>query len=137
MEDLFLSFAYRWQYEDGEYSAISPFSQTAFSPGPFEIDYSTYDNSAMINSFNSVNIGFNTGGKNVKSVDLIFKFSTSQTINVIERFNKVDQGWLDNQSQTIPFTNKKIYTALPEEQLLRLYDNVPRKAQAQTIMGKH
>lgn len=135
MDDLFLSFAYRWQYEDGEYSAISPFSQTAFSPGPFQIDYSTYDNSAMINSFNSVNIGFNTGGKNVKSVDLIFKFSTSQTINVIEKFNKVDQGWLDNESQTIPFTNKKIYTALPEEQLLRLYDNVPRKAQAQTIMG--
>jgi len=135
MEELFLSFAYRWQYEDGEYSAISPFSQTAFSPGPFQIDYSTYDNSAMINIFNSVNIGFDTGGKNVKDVDLIFKFSTSQTINVIERFNKVDQGWLDNESQTIPFTNKKIYTALPESQLLRLYDNVPRKAQAQTIMG--
>ena len=135
MEDLFLSFAYRWQYEDGEYSAISPFSQTAFSPGPFEINYSTYDNSAMLNSFNSVNIGFNTGGKNVKSVDVIFKFSTSQSINVIERFNKVDQGWLDNELKSIPFTNKKIYTALPEEQLLRLYDNVPRKAQAQTIMG--
>jgi len=135
MEELFLSFAYRWQYEDGEYSAMSPFSQTAFSPGPFQIDYSTYDNSSMVNSFNSVNISFNTGGKNVKAVDVLFKFSTSQSVNVIERYNKVDQGWLDNELQIIPFTNKKIYTALPEEQLLRLYDNVPRKAQAQTIMG--
>ena len=30
---------------------------------------------------------------------------------------------------------KKIFTTLPEAQLLRLFDNVPKKAQAQTIMG--
>ena len=135
MEDLFLSFAYRWQYEDGEYSAISPFSKVAFTPGPFQLNYDTYLNDGMKNIFNSVNISFNSGGRNVKDVDVLFKFSTSQSINVIERYNKVDQGWLDNTIQTIPFNNKKIYTALPEEQLLRLYDNVPKVAQAQTIMG--
>ena len=72
----------------------------------------------MRNIFNSVNITFNTGGRNVKDVDVVFKFSTSQSVNVIERFNKVNEGWLDNTEQTITFTNKKIYTALPEEQLL-------------------
>jgi len=135
MEDLFLSFAYRWQYEDGEYSALSPFSQVAFTPGPFQLNYDTYDNDSMQNIFNSVSISFDTGGKNVKDVDIIFKFSTSQSVNVIERYNKVNQGWLDNVNQSIDFTNKKIYTTLPEEQLLRLYDNVPKIAQAQTIMG--
>jgi len=135
MEDLFLSFAYRWQYEDGEYSAISPFSQTAFSPGPFRLDYSTFDNAAMVNTFNSVKITFETGGRNVVSVDVLFKFSTSQNVNVIERFNKSDEGWSDNDSENITFTNKKIFTALPAEQLLRLFDNVPRVAQAQTLMG--
>jgi hypothetical protein len=89
----------------------------------------------MKNIFNSVSISFNTGGRNVEDVDVLFKFSTSQSINVIERYNKVDQGWLDNTTQSIQFTNKKIYTALPEEQLLRLYDNVPRIAQSLTIMG--
>ena len=79
----------------------------------------------MRNIFNSVNTTFNTGGRNVKDVDVVFKFSTSQSVNVIERFNKVNEGWLDDTEQTITFTNKKIYTALPEEQLLRLYDNVP------------
>ena len=53
----------------------------------------------------------------------------------IERFNKLDQGWLDNVEQTFQFTNQKIYTVLPEAQLLRLFDNVPKIAQAQTLMG--
>ncbi len=135
MDDLFLSFAYRWQYEDGEYSAISPFTKTSFIPGPFNINYDTFNNDGMKNIFNSVNISFDVGGRNVKDVDVLFKFSTSQSVNVIERYNKVDQGWIDNTTQTIQFTNKKIYTALPEEQLLRLYDNVPRLAQSLTIMG--
>ena len=135
MDDLFLSFAYRWQYEDGEYSAISPFTRVSFTPGPFQINYDTYNNDGMKNIFNSVNISFDVGGRNVKDVDVLFKFSTSQSVNVIERYNKIDQGWLDNTTQSIQFTNKKIYTALPEEQLLRLYDNVPRLAQALTIMG--
>ena len=135
MDELLLSFAYRWQYEDGEYSALSPFSQVAFTPGAFEINYQTYDNDGMSNIFNTTDITFDTGGRNVKDVDVIFKFSTSQSVNVIERFNKVNEGWLDNIQQTLTFTNKKIFTTLPEAQLLRLFDNVPKKAQAQTIMG--
>lgn len=135
MEELLLSFAYRWQYEDGEYSALSPFSQVAFTPGPFKINYQTYDNDGMLNVFNTTDVTFNTGGRNVKDLDVVFKFSTSQTVNVIERFNKLNEGWLDNAEQTLSFTNKKIFTTLPEAQLLRLFDNVPKKAQAQTIMG--
>ena len=53
-----LSFAYRWQYEDGEYSALSPFTEYAFTPGPFRIDYANFYNEGMRNIFNSVNIDF-------------------------------------------------------------------------------
>ena len=28
----------------------------------------------------------------------------------IERFNKLNEGWVDNTTQTLTFTNKKIYT---------------------------
>lgn len=135
MEEILLSFAYRWQYEDGEYSALSPFSEYAFTPGPYNFNYRTFGQEGMRNSFNSVNVNFNTGSKNVKNLDVVFKFSTSTSVNVIERFNKLNEGWVDNSEQNITFTNKKVFTALPEEQLLRLYDNVPLKAQAQTIMG--
>ncbi len=133
--DKFISFAYRYKYKDGEYSALSQFSDIAFEPGNFSIDYSTFENAGMENIFNSVNINFNTGDKNVVGVDLCFKFSDSNIINVIEKYNKKQEGWFDNSNQEISFTNKKIYTTLTESELLRLFDNVPRLAKAQTTMG--
>jgi hypothetical protein len=133
--DKFVSFAYRYKYKDGEYSALSQFSDIAFEPGNFGINYSTFENSGMQNVFNSVNISFNTGDSNVIGVDLCFKFSDSNIINVIEKYNKKQEGWFDNSIQEITFTNKKIYTTLTESELLRLFDNVPRLAKAQTTMG--
>ena len=135
MNERFISFAYRYKYKDNEYSALSQFSEIAFEPGNFEIDYSTFDNKAMQNIFNSVNISFNTGDKHVIGIDLCFKLSDSNIINVIERYNKSEQGWVDNNIQTISFNNRKIYTTLTESELLRLYDNVPRTAKSQTSMG--
>ena len=135
MTERFISFSYRYKYKDNEYSALSQFSEISFEPGNFEIDYAAFNNKAMQNIFNSVNISFNTGSKNVIGVDLCFKLSDSNIINVIERYKKSEQGWLDNEIQTISFNNRKIYTTLTESELLRLYDNVPRTAKSQTTMG--
>ena len=135
METRMISFAYRYQYQDEEYSALSQFTDIAFAPGVFAYDPATNLNKGMINIYNAVNIGFNTGGSNVIGVDLVFKFANSNIINVIEKFKKADFGWPDNSTQTQVFTNSKIYTTLPESELLRLYDNVPLIAKAQTIMA--
>ena len=131
----FISFAYRYKYKDNEYSALSQFTDIAFEPGSFRIDYSTFDNVGMQNIFNSVEVSFSTGGENVIGIDLCFKESDSNIVNVIEKYNKKDQAWIDNSTQSIIFNNKKIYTTLLESELLRLYDNVPHVAKAQTIMG--
>lgn len=133
--DKFISFAYRYKYKDGEYSALSQFSEIAFEPGNFSIDYSIFQNTGMENVFNAVDVIFNTGDKNVIGIDLCFKLSDSNIINVIEKYNKKQEGWLDNTTQQLTFTNKKIYTTLTESELLRLFDNVPRLAKAQTTMG--
>ena len=135
MDDKFISFAYRYKYRDGEYSALSQFSEIAFTPGPFAINYETFENSGMFNTFNSVAVSFNTGPSNVVGVDLCFKLSDSNIVNIIDKYNKLEQGWLDNDTEIINFTNQKIYTALTESELLRLFDNVPRLAKAQTTMG--
>jgi hypothetical protein len=135
MDDKFISFAYRYKYKDGEYSALSQFSDIAFTPGEFAINYETFENSGMFNAYNSVNVSFNTGSSNVVGVDLCFKLSDSNIVNVIDKYDKHDQGWLDNDTETINFTNQKIYTALTESELLRLFDNVPRLAKSQTTMG--
>jgi hypothetical protein len=65
----------------------------------------------------------------------LYKDSNSNVIYVIERFNKEDYGWGDNSTQSYVFTNSKIYTVIGADELLRLYDNVPRTAEAQTIMA--
>ena len=135
METRMISFAYRYKYEDDEYSALSQFTDIAFVPNAFSLDVSTNLNDGMKNIYNAVEVGFNTGGANVVGIDLIFKFSDSNVLNVIEKFIKKDFGWSDNSIQTQIFSNSKIYTILPESELLRLYDNVPRTAKAQTIMG--
>ena len=135
METRMISFAYRYKYKDDEYSALSQFTDIAFIPGAFLLDVSTNLNSGMKNIYNAVEISFNTGSDNVVAIDLIFKFADSTLLNVIEKFNKADFGWPNNSIQTQVFSNSKIYTILSSNELLRLYDNVPRTAKAQTIMG--
>jgi hypothetical protein len=131
----FVSFAYRYKYLDGEYSAMSQFSDAAFIPSGFNLNEDLYVNDGMSNIYNAADISFNTGNSNVVEVALCFKLNDSNVINVIEKFDKEEQGWLDNSTQTIEFGAKRVYTTLPESELLRIYDNVPREAKAQTIMG--
>ena len=135
LENRFISFAYRYRYQDDEYSATSLFSLPAFQPNNFLFSPSNYVNEGMLNRYNAVNVSFNTGSSRVKQVDLLYKDSNTNSIYVIERFDKDDYGWADNTTQTFLFTNSKIYTTLGSDELLRLYDNVPRTAKAQTIMG--
>ena len=135
IEDKFIRFSYRYKYKNGEYSALSEFSDLAFRPGQFRLDYGNYDMVGMKNSSNIVNVSFNTGPSDVVGVDLCFKLSNSSIINVIEKYNKKDKGWTDDDDVSVEFNNQKIYTTLPQSELLRVYDNVPKRAKAQTTIG--
>ena len=135
LEDRFISFAYRYRYEDGEYSATSQFSAPSFIPGAFDYDPTTALNEGMLNTKNAVNVIYNTGGPLVKSVDLLFKDMNSSVIKIIEKINKKEQGIADNTNEQFLFDNSKIFTVLPSSEILRLFDNVPRLADAQILMG--
>lgn len=135
LEDRFICFAYRYKYADGEYSATSQFTVPTFLPGTFNYNIATALNDGMLNTTNQCEIIYNTGGPLVKSIELLFKDMNSSVIKIIEELDKVKLGLTDNADETYIFTNSKIFTILPESEILRLYDNVPRLAQAQTIMG--
>ena len=135
LKDRFISFAYRYRYSDNEYSATSLFTNPAFQPGAFRFDTNNYFNVGMENRYNTAQISFNTGPSRVKEVDLLFKDSNTNNIFVIEKFNKEEYGWADNSVQTYSFTNSKVYAVIGQDELLRLYDNVPKTAKAQTIQG--
>jgi hypothetical protein len=135
MESRFICFAYRYLYENGEYSATSQWSEPAFKPKPFDFSVNSYLNDGMQNQFNTAIVTYNTGGPLVVGIDLLFKETTSNVIKVIEKLNKSDLGFTNNENRTFTFTNSKIFTILPESELSRLFDNVPLLAKAQTIMG--
>lgn len=135
LEERFICFAYRYLYADGQYSATSQWSDIAFTPNGFELTIEAYLNEGMINAFNACQVTYWTGNSLVLGIDLLFKQSESNIIKIIEKQNKADLGIANDTYKTLTFDNSKIFTVLSEAELLRLYDNVPRFAQAQTLMG--
>lgn len=135
INDKFLSFAYAYRYLDGYMSALSPFTTAAYSPHSFKLDQQTFENEGMQNIFSAVDIEFNTGSKRVTDVMIVFKESNSNIPYVIDTFNKKDNLWGDDENQSFRFSNSKIYRLLDENELLRLYDAVPRKAKAMDLLG--
>ena len=135
MDERFICFAYRYKYSNNEYSATSQWSLPAFSPKPFNLSLESALNEGMVNNFNTVEVTYNTGSSLVTEIELLFKEASSNTINIIESFNKNELGLGDNNNETMMFDNNKIFTILADSEILRLYDNVPLLAKAQTIMG--
>ena len=135
LEDKFFSFSYRYKYLDGEYSALSSFTNYAFFPSTLSIDFQTMENKGMKNSFNIIDISFNTGSKNVVGIELVYKASNSNTVFVIQEFDKDKEGWGNNEVHKFSFKNSKKYKSLAEDELFRTYDNVPLKALCLEIIG--
>lgn len=135
IENKFLTFAYRYKYLDGGYSALSSFTNYAFAPSEFDLDFQTMENNGMQNNFNAVRIGFNTGDERVTDIELVFKESNTSVPYIIESFNKKDEAWNDNESQNFLFANNKYIAALPVDEFLKDFDNVPRKAKALELIG--
>ncbi len=135
LSNRFICFAYRYQYANGEYTATSQWTEPAFDPNIYEYNFATNTNEGMINTISGIDIVFNSGSSLVKSVQLLYKESSSNVIKIIEKLDKNLLGYADNIDYSFAFNNSKIFTVLPESELLRLYDNVPLRAVAQTIMG--
>ena len=137
----FPRFAYRYKYYDGEYSAMSPFSSIAFLPGSFNYHPKKGYNLGMTNRLSQVNIKdfVSDVPDGVIAVELLYKDDASPSIYVIDNIkynsallNNGNNAWLDNEYIV---TSEQVSQVLPSNQLLRPWDNVPKKALAQEITG--
>ncbi len=135
MEDRLLSFAYRYRYANGEYSATSQFTAPSFVSKPFLFTPESFTNEGMENATNACTITYNSGNELVVGVDILYKEMDDSIIRVVEKIDKASNGIADNTDYEYVFDNSKIFTILPQSEILRLYDNVPRLAKAQTIIG--
>ena len=132
--------ACRYRYQDGEYSAISPFSQVVFLPGSFDYHPIKGYNVGMTNRLKSIDVsGFmNNIPDGVVSIDLIYKEDSSPNLYIIDTITpsyKLANTKIPWDEGTYTMESETIKEAIESNQLLRPWDSVPRKALAQEITG--
>ena len=127
-QNTFPRFAYRWRYNDNRYSSYSPFSSVAFIGDSF--DFTPYKgiNKGMTNYVRSVQIsGFTTAPADVEKIEILYKDSASNNIYKIEE--------IEPTVTSFSVESKVFGPVIEANQLLRPYDNVPKKAKSQEIIG--
>jgi len=124
----FPRFACRWKYEDGEYSVFSPFSEVAFLPGEARYSAKNGYNEGMVNTVRKINLyEFDTPPDNVEEVEILYKESNNNNVYTVESIKK-DELF---SKGLYSVTSEIIYKVVENNQLLRAWDNVPKKARAQ------
>lgn len=134
LKEVMYHFSYRYLYLDNEYSKLVPFTNVAFFPKKFNYNFATQSNESMVNMFNQVEITFNTGGKLVKEIQLVFIESNSLVVNVIDDFNKKKLNYVDNEDILFKFSKDKTYRVLSSNVLKDSFSNVPLSAKSQTVI---
>jgi hypothetical protein len=146
-EDKFPRFSYRYKYSDNEYSTFAPWSEVAFLPTTFDYDPKKGWNKGMVNNIRFIKIsGFRPSvyglpaGKDVIEVDILYKEDSSPNVYLVETISPVDI--LQSGLSTIPWysdeyiiDSETIKSTIASNQLLRPWDNVPKKALAQEVSG--
>ena len=155
-------FSCRYKYEDGEYSAFGPFTDVVFQSnylGEYGKDnaYSQKEsyNTGMVNIIKEIELtDFITPDmpEDVVQVDILYKQESSNVVFSIDSIKRKDEDingnlvweasgsnqdtdYNSNYKGYYKVETENIYAAVPANQLLRPWDNVPRKALAQEISG--
>ncbi len=138
-EYVFPRFAYRWKYIDNEYSAFSPFSEVAFIGNEFEYVSSDGYNIGMTNNIRKLIIeDLEWGTEEVAEIEILYKESNNTAVYSVDTIKKKDFSPYSTATALPTFfqINTEIIGALIEaNQLLRPWDNVPRKAKSQEIVA--
>ena len=141
----FPRFSYRYKYQDGEYSTFAPFSQVAFLPDNFSYDHENGYNLGMSNQLRGLTLkGYYAKElampHDVVEIDLLYKETNSPAVYTVKTIKSIDgnPSWPDlaeypHNRGSFEVTTDMIHAVVPSDQLLRVFDNVPRKALAQEI----
>ena len=142
----FPRFSYRYKYEDGEYSAFAPFTEIAFMPGGFDYLPKKGYNLGMTNRLTSIVVSDYIPDdipEDVIEVDILYKEDGSPNIYAVEtiRYNEektiLSSGVLSNNwdINSYEIKDETVNVTLPSNQLLRPWDNVPKRSLAQEVTG--
>ena len=119
-------FSYKYLYEDGEHSSLSPYSSIAFADNLMK-DY--FITESQKEFFNQIDVYLYNTNSDVKEIILYARENTGQTFYEINRIQNTSGTGL----VTVPFTNNRLGKPLSKEDVLKSYDNVPQKAKALSV----
>jgi len=142
----FPRFSYRYKYQDGEYSTFAPWSQIAFLPSVYEYLPKKGYNFGMVNQIRSLKLkryhaNENSMPEDVVEIDLLYKETNNPTVYTVKTIKRSDgdplwpnlsNGMGDKRGEYV-LTTDMVHAVVASNQLLRPWDNVPRKALAQEI----
>jgi len=150
LEEKFVRFAYRFKFEDNEYSIISPFTQIAFIPKQKGYFINGQEDNAVqstiVNWFeNNVNnieliiplpdiISNVVSSYKLKEIDILYKESDQVAIKIVDSI-VLDGVTGNNNFYTYNYQSTKPIRTLPEDQTTRVYDKVPVKAMGQEVIA--
>ena len=139
-EMIFSRFGYRYKYKNNELSAFSPFSNIAFIPGGFDYSPSQGYNLGMTNNIRQLTISNFVPDPvlypDVVAVDILYKATNNSNVYIVDTFTDEDAEWnvvVSGNRGSFDIDSEIITSVVQSNQILRPYDNVPRKAKAQEI----
>jgi hypothetical protein len=127
--DKMFQFAYQYVYDDGEVSAISPYSTVTYSnnqllDGLVSADLKKQDNAMQV--FVKTNLG------DVSKIRVLARASLEGAFFVIGETDNINSFVVE---KSIIFRNDASYSVVPNDVKNKLFDNVPLSAEAQAIVG--
>ena len=147
----FPRFSYRYKYTDGEYSTFAPWSEIAFLPNDFDYAPRKGFNLGMTNNIRDLKVknyvvedGLRP--RDVVEIDILYKETNSPVVYTVKSIKDQKHDptahpkWPNNLSATkargeLQIDSEMIHAVVPSNQLLRPWDNVPRKALGQEMTG--
>ena len=150
LKDKFARFSYRFKYDDGEYSLMSPFTQAAFIPDQFgyftnddeEITLQSGNVKFMENAVTKVKLNIKLPESSntiesklkIKEIQILAKNSDEQAVRVVE---DIPTSRLSSSSvnYVYEYLSSKPIKVLPEADLIRVSDKIPIRALTQEVSG--
>ena len=161
LQDRFVRFSYRFQFDDGEYSTMAPFTQITYIPKqkgyflgsggatatPKDEDdaYRSTVVEFMENGVQNIDLiiplpdtGSAIASKNkykISNIDILYKESDALAVKVVDTILASSLSGNDSTTYTYEYQSRKPYKVLPEAQTTRVYDTVPVRAFSQETAG--
>lgn len=121
-------FAYKYIYQDGEHSALSPYSSLTVATSQLRDGLNTDDQKNFFNQIDVSVVG------SVGDVEKIQLYAREGNNGVFYKAGEVSNPTTGN-SAVIHFTNETLGAPLGENERKKTFDNVPQVAKTQAIVG--